>query len=284
MPPQVGMSHKPCHQHPTGPRAEPWTTRTEIIIFTHIGGPLDDRVRPQRLGDLLPSCPHQRGFSSTSILTTPNPHQDMVFRPGRCPPSAPSPGSGFHWDLPPMLSDITLCSEDTWMGGCPTAHGGLVPRRTAWALMAQHYFGTKRGQLLNDDDPPASGHASADAGLGHGPSRVFTQGFQVNWPAPGRIKRSPACGETCPMRTAHHRCPTWAKAAAEEAAWWRISEAAQRSARAVRGLPAAHRPAGDHGRPQCPHTQVEKIHQHRPTTWRYHPSPFPHLQQAPTTV
>ena len=42
-----------------------------------------------------------------------------------------------------MLSDVTIASEDTWME-VPHAHGGLVPG-DAMGLMAQHYFGTKRG-------------------------------------------------------------------------------------------------------------------------------------------
>lgn len=42
-----------------------------------------------------------------------------------------------------MLSDVTICSEDTWME-VPHANGGLVPG-DGMGLMAQHYFGTKRG-------------------------------------------------------------------------------------------------------------------------------------------
>lgn len=52
------------------------------------------------------------------------------------------PGPGFHWDSA-MLSDVTICSDDTWME-VPHAHGGLVPG-DGMGLMAQHYFGTKRG-------------------------------------------------------------------------------------------------------------------------------------------
>ncbi len=42
-----------------------------------------------------------------------------------------------------MLCDVTIASEDTWME-VPHAHGGLVPG-DGMGLMAQHYFGTKRG-------------------------------------------------------------------------------------------------------------------------------------------
>ena len=52
------------------------------------------------------------------------------------------PGPGFHWDSA-MLCDVTIASEDTWME-VPHAHGGLVPG-DGMGLMAQHYFGTKRG-------------------------------------------------------------------------------------------------------------------------------------------
>lgn len=52
------------------------------------------------------------------------------------------PGPGFHWDSA-MLCDVTLASEDTWLE-VPHAHGGLVPG-DGMGLMAQHFFGTKRG-------------------------------------------------------------------------------------------------------------------------------------------
>ena len=72
------------------------------------------------------------------------------------------PGSGFHWDSA-MLSDITICSEDTWME-VPDAHGGLVPGdgmgRSPALLRHQ------AGRLLHDDRPPVD--RQADAGLGHG--------------------------------------------------------------------------------------------------------------------
>lgn len=52
------------------------------------------------------------------------------------------PGPGFHWDSA-MLCDVTIAAEDTVME-VPHAHGGLVPG-DGMGLMAQHYFGTKRG-------------------------------------------------------------------------------------------------------------------------------------------
>ena len=52
------------------------------------------------------------------------------------------PGPGFHWDSA-MLSDVTICTEDTVME-VPHAQGGLVPG-DAMGLMCQHYMGTKRG-------------------------------------------------------------------------------------------------------------------------------------------
>ena len=52
------------------------------------------------------------------------------------------PGPGFHWDSA-MLCDVTICSEDAKME-VPHAQGGLVPG-DGMGLMAQHYFGTKRG-------------------------------------------------------------------------------------------------------------------------------------------
>ena len=58
------------------------------------------------------------------------------------PPIGDIHGYGLHCDSA-MLSDITICSEDTWME-VPHAHGGLVPG-DGMGLMAQHYFGTKRG-------------------------------------------------------------------------------------------------------------------------------------------
>ena len=52
------------------------------------------------------------------------------------------PGLGFHWDSA-MLCDVTIAADDTVME-VPHAHGGLVPG-DGMGLMAQHYFGTKRG-------------------------------------------------------------------------------------------------------------------------------------------
>ena len=52
------------------------------------------------------------------------------------------PGPGFHWDSA-FLCDVTICTEDCKIE-VPHAQGGLVPG-DGMGLMAQHYFGTKRG-------------------------------------------------------------------------------------------------------------------------------------------
>ena len=87
-----------------------------------------------------------------------------------------------------MLSDITICSEDTWME-VPHAHGGLVPG-DGMGLMAQHYFGTKRGNYYMMTARQWTAQQMLDWGM---VSEVVPR--IRSWPAHGR---SPGCGKTMP--------------------------------------------------------------------------------------
>ena len=117
-----GMSHRAISQLV---RVLSLDYKNEIIIFN--GWETYSELPTQRFQ-------HQY-FDDTNLI------KNMVFDLD-VPTIGAIPGSGFHWDSA-MLSDITICSEDTWME-VPHAHGGLVPG-DGMGLMAQHYFGTKRG-------------------------------------------------------------------------------------------------------------------------------------------
>ena len=126
-----GMSHRAISQLV---RVLSLDYKNEIIIFTHIGDHWMTESDPNGW-ETYSELPTQRFqhqyFDDTNLI------KNMVFDL-----DVPTIGSGFHWDSA-MLSDITICSEDTWME-VPHAHGGLVPG-DGMGLMAQHYFGTKRG-------------------------------------------------------------------------------------------------------------------------------------------
>ena len=130
-----GMSHRAISQLV---RVLSLDYKNEIIIFTHIGDHWMTESDPNGW-ETYSELPTQRFqhqyFDDTNLI------KNMVFDLD-VPTIGAIPGSGFHWDSA-MLSDITICSEDTWME-VPHAHGGLVPG-DGMGLMAQHYFGTKRG-------------------------------------------------------------------------------------------------------------------------------------------
>ena len=130
-----GMSHRAVSQLV---RVLSLDYKNEIIIFTHIGDHWMTESDPNGW-ETYSELPTQRFqhqyFDDTNLI------KNMVFDLD-VPTIGAIPGSGFHWDSA-MLSDITICSEDTWME-VPHAHGGLVPG-DGMGLMAQHYFGTKRG-------------------------------------------------------------------------------------------------------------------------------------------
>ena len=130
-----GMSHRAVSQLV---RVLSLDYKNEIIIFTHIGDHWMTESDPNGW-ETYSELPTQRFqhqyFDDTNLI------KNMVFDLD-VPTIGAIPGPGFHWDSA-MLSDITICSEDTWME-VPHAHGGLVPG-DGMGLMAQHYFGTKRG-------------------------------------------------------------------------------------------------------------------------------------------
>ena len=130
-----GMSHRAISQLV---RVLSLDYKNEIIIFTHIGDHWMTESDPNGW-ETYSELPTQRFqhqyFDDTNLI------KNMVFDLD-VPTIGAIPGPGFHWDSA-MLSDVTICSDDTWME-VPHAHGGLVPG-DGMGLMAQHYFGTKRG-------------------------------------------------------------------------------------------------------------------------------------------
>ena len=130
-----GMSHRAISQLV---RVLSLDYKNEIIIFTHIGDNwmIESDANGWETYSELPTQRFQHQyFDDTNLI------KNMVFDLD-VPTIGAIPGSGFHWDSA-MLSDITICSEDTWME-VPHAHGGLVPG-DGMGLMAQHFLGTKRG-------------------------------------------------------------------------------------------------------------------------------------------
>ena len=123
-----GMSHRAISQLV---RVLSLDYKNEIIIFTHIGDHWMTESDPNGW-ETYSELPTQRFqhqyFDDTNLI------KNMVFDLD-VPTIGAIPGSGFHWDSA-MLSDITICSEDTWME-VPHAHGGLVPG-DGMGLMAQH--------------------------------------------------------------------------------------------------------------------------------------------------
>ena len=130
-----GMSHRACSQ------LTRWISmdyKNEIIIYTHIGDSWMTESDPngwETYSELPKERFQHQYFDDTNLI------KNMLFDLD-VPTIGAIPGSGFHWDSA-MLCDVTLASEDTWME-VPHAHGGLVPG-DGMGLMAQHYFGTKRG-------------------------------------------------------------------------------------------------------------------------------------------
>ena len=130
-----GMSHRAIGQLV---RILSMDFKNEIIIFTHIGDSWMTESDPNgwETYSKLPTERFQHQyFDDTNLI------KNMIFDLD-VPTIGAIPGPGFHWDSA-MLSDVTIASEDTWME-VPHAHGGLVPG-DGMGLMAQHYFGTKRG-------------------------------------------------------------------------------------------------------------------------------------------
>ena len=130
-----GMSHRAMGQLT---RIISLDHENEIIIYTHIGDNWMIESDPSGW-ETYSELPTQRFqhqyFDDTNLI------KNMVFDLD-VPTIGAIPGSGFHWDSA-MLCDVTICTEDTVME-VPHAQGGLVPG-DGMGLMAQHYFGTKRG-------------------------------------------------------------------------------------------------------------------------------------------
>ena len=130
-----GMSHRAISQLV---RVLSLDFKNEIIIFTHLGDSWMTESDPNGW-ETYSELPTQRFqhqyFDDTNLI------KNMIFDLD-VPTIGAIPGPGFHWDSA-MLSDITIASEDTCME-VPHAHGGLVPG-DGMGLMAQHFFGTKRG-------------------------------------------------------------------------------------------------------------------------------------------
>ena len=130
-----GMSHRAMSQ------LTRWLSldfKNEIIIYTHIGDNwmIESDANGWETYSKLPTERFQHQyFDDTNLI------KNMIFDLD-VPTIGCLPGPGFHWDSA-MLSDITIASEDTWIE-VPHAHGGLVPG-DGMGLMAQHFFGTKRG-------------------------------------------------------------------------------------------------------------------------------------------
>lgn len=130
-----GMSHRAISQ------LVRWLSldfKNEIIIFTHIGDNwmIESDANGWETYSKLPTERFQHQyFDDTNLI------KNMIFDLD-VPTIGAIPGPGFHWDSA-MLCDVTICSEDAKME-VPHAQGGLVPG-DGMGLMAQHYFGTKRG-------------------------------------------------------------------------------------------------------------------------------------------
>ena len=130
-----GMSHRACSQLT---RMISMDFENEIIIYTHIGNSWMTESDPngwETYSELPKERFQHQYFDDTNLI------KNMVFDLD-VPTIGAIPGPGFHWDSA-MLCDVTICSDDTLME-VPHAQGGLVPG-DAMGLMAQHYFGTKRG-------------------------------------------------------------------------------------------------------------------------------------------
>lgn len=130
-----GMSHRAMSQLS---RTISMDNKNEIIIFTHIGD--NWMIESDANGwETYSELPRERFehqyFDDTNLI------KNMVFDLD-VPTIGAIPGSGFHWDSA-MLCDVTICAEGTKME-VPHAQGGLVPG-DGMGLMAQHFFGTKRG-------------------------------------------------------------------------------------------------------------------------------------------
>ena len=113
-----GMSHRAIGQLV---RVLSLDFKNEIIIFTHIGDSWMTESDPNGW-ETYSELPTQRFqhqyFDDTNLI------KNMIFDLD-VPTIGAIPGPGFHWDSA-MLSDVTICSDDTWME-VPHAHGGLVP-------------------------------------------------------------------------------------------------------------------------------------------------------------
>ena len=130
-----GMSHRAISQLT---RVLSLDYKNEIIIFTHIGDTWMIESDPngwETYSELPKERFQHQYFDDTNLI------KNMVFDID-VPTIGAIPGPGFHWDSA-MLSDVTICTEDTVME-VPHAQGGLVPG-DAMGLMCQHYMGTKRG-------------------------------------------------------------------------------------------------------------------------------------------
>ena len=130
-----GMSHRAAGQLT---RVISLDYENEIVIYTHIGHSWMTESDPngwETYSELPKERFQHQYFDDTNLI------KNMVFDLD-VPTIGAIPGPGFHWDSA-MLCDVTIASEDTLME-VPHAQGGLVPG-DAMGLMAQHYFGTKRG-------------------------------------------------------------------------------------------------------------------------------------------
>ena len=130
-----GMSHRAISQL-TRILSMDW--KNEIIIFTHIGDNwmIESDANGWETYSELPTQRFQHQyFDDTNLI------KNMVFDID-VPTIGAMPGPGFHWDSA-FLCDVTIVTEDTKIE-VPHAQGGLVPG-DGMGLMAQHYFGTKRG-------------------------------------------------------------------------------------------------------------------------------------------
>lgn len=132
-----GMSHRAISQLV---RVLSMDWENEIIIFTHVGDHwmVESDVNGWYEYSELPKGRFQHQyFDDTNLI------KNMIFDLD-VPTIGAIPGFGFHWDSA-MLCDITICTESTKLE-VPHVAGmkGLVPG-DGMGLMAQHYFGTKRG-------------------------------------------------------------------------------------------------------------------------------------------